>query len=239
MSGTVVVLSGGLDSTVALWWALRHSEPEEKFTALTVDYGQRHVREIAAADAVGNWYRIKAGRDKMLGEPEHELDHVIIGAPGLGRALSGSALTDRSVAIPHGHYADANMAATIVPNRNMIIMSMAAGVAIARGASRIVIGVHAGDHPVYPDCRPEFIEATQKCIQVATGTNIHVCAPFTHTNKWQIVAIGNLLGAPMHLTWSCYEGGDKHCGRCGTCVERAEAFKKAEVDDPTEYESGN
>jgi 7-cyano-7-deazaguanine synthase len=237
---SVVVLSGGLDSTVALWSTLFHTSlhnSAERVIAVTVDYGQRHLREIGAAQAIVDWYRLHTPKwVKSNEQPKSPLEHVIIAAPSLGQALPGSALTDRRTAVPHGHYAAPSMVSTVVPNRNMIIASMAAGVAVAHDADRLVLGVHAGDHPIYPDCRPEFVEALQTCIRVGTGTDLYVIAPFIDMPKQKIVEIGTTLGAPMELTWSCYQGGNKHCGKCGTCVERREAFNLAGVTDPTEYE---
>jgi 7-cyano-7-deazaguanine synthase len=152
-------------------------------------------------------------------------------------------LTDLDTEVPEGHYADDNMKQTVVPNRNMVMLSMAAGIAISNNCTGLVTGVHAGDHDVYPDCRPEFIEALNKTLLVANagfvsdGFGVH--APFMNMHKSQIVTLGAELGVPFEKTWSCYKGGDIHCGRCSTCVERIEAFQLAHVDDPTEYEDND
>jgi len=248
MSYAVVVLSGGLDSTVALWSELLTATIDLRLgptieercargvTAVTVDYGQRHRREISAARAVVECWQAEAAHRMSEGRRAITLDHVIVEAPSLGHVLSGSALTDQTIAVPHGHYTAPTMVDTIVPNRNMIISSIAAGIAVARKAERLVLGVHAGDHPIYPDCRPEFVQSLQHCIQVGTGTRLHVDAPFLTMTKDQIVRMGADMATPMNLTWSCYQGGNKHCGKCGTCVERREAFSLANVSDPTEYE---
>jgi 7-cyano-7-deazaguanine synthase len=219
MTRTIVVVSGGIDSTTAL--AL-YATYGHDLTAISVDYGQRHLRELDAAEAVAGHY----------GVPWR-----LIRLPELSAALGGSALTDPGVAVPLGHYADVSMAATVVPNRNAILANIAGGVAVAMKADAIVLGVHAGDHPIYPDCRPEFVTALNACLAVANdGYHVpRVEAPFVHQSKTAVVALGARLGAPLHLTWSCYQGSAIHCGRCGTCVERIEAFTDAGVDDPTEY----
>jgi 7-cyano-7-deazaguanine synthase len=219
MSHVVVVASGGLDSTAAI--ALHHAAGDT-ITAVTVNYGQRHVREIRAARNVAAHYLI---------------DHVIVDLADLGQVLTGSALTDPSVPVPHGHYAAPAMAATVVPNRNAILANVAVGVAVARKADAVVLGIHAGDHPIYPDCRPVFVDALAACVQVATDGyhTPRVEAPFVWWTKTAIARFAARLAAPIDLTWSCYEGGDVHCGRCGTCVERREALRDAGVADPTPY----
>ena len=219
MTHTVVVASGGLDSTAAM--AL-HAAAGDHLTAVTINYGQRHIREIAAARAVAGHY---------------DADHVVVDLPDLARVLTGSALTDPAVAVPHGHYAAPTMAATVVPNRNAILANVAVGIAVAIKADAVVVGIHVGDHPVYPDCRPEFIDALQVCVAAATAGyhTPRVDAPFVHWTKTAVARLAAKLGAPIELTWSCYEGGELHCGRCGTCVERREALELAGVADPTAY----
>jgi 7-cyano-7-deazaguanine synthase len=143
--------------------------------------------------------------------------------------------------VPDGHYAEDTMKATVVPNRNMMMLSIAGAVAIAEEAEFVATGTHAGDHFIYPDCRPEFIAAASAALLVGnTGFSSPgfrgIVAPFIHSTKADICATGDVLGVPWDATWSCYKGGAIHCGRCGTCVERAEAFDLAGVDDPTEYE---
>jgi 7-cyano-7-deazaguanine synthase len=157
----------------------------------------------------------------------------------VGRLLSGSALTDEGVDVPYGHYAAENMAVTVVPNRNAIMLSIAYGVAVARSASLVACAVHAGDHYVYPDCRPEFIDAFDRMQRLAVegfgDPNLSLYAPFMRKTKAEIVELGTALGVPYEETWSCYEGGKFHCGLCGTCTERKEAFQLVGVPDPTEY----
>lgn len=221
MSLVVTTLSGGLDSVT-----LAHLLAAEghQLVALSFDYGQRHVRELECA----------SGCAARLGA-----DHELVDLRSVGALLSGSALTDDAVEVPEGHYTDASMAATVVPNRNAIMLSVAIGVAVARGAEAVATAVHAGDHPIYPDCRPAFIEAVQHEARVANEGFIadafEVRAPFLHLGKDDIVRRGAAVGVPFAETWSCYVGGEVHCGRCGTCVERREAFDLAGVPDPTRY----
>jgi 7-cyano-7-deazaguanine synthase len=152
--------------------------------------------------------------------------------------LKGSALTD-DISVPHGHYAASNMAITVVPNRNAIMLSVAYGVAVAEGAEVVATGVHAGDHFIYPDCRPEFIEAfdrmQKKAVEGFGDESLRLYAPFLRWTKAEIVAAGARLGVPYADTWSCYEGGEMHCGLCATCGERRASFVEAGLDDPTVY----
>lgn len=221
---TLVVLSGGMDSAAAmgLYAAMGH-----QLTAVSIDYGQRHARELDAARAVAEHYGAA-----------HAVEPV--GRLGGLWLRSGSALTNPDVPVPEGHYADESMRSTVVPNRNMIIASVAVGTAVATGAGRVVLGVHAGDHPIYPDCRPQFVTLLDQLAQVANEgyAQLRVLAPFMEATKTDIAALGAALGVPFALTWSCYQGGERHCGRCGTCVERREAFQQAGVADPTTYEPG-
>ena len=216
---TVVLLSGGLDSAVLLY-ALR-AEGQDVLS-FAVDYGQRHVRELEAARAIAD----AAGVTLMVAHLP-QLRTVF----GSGNSQTGE------VAVPEGHYAAPTMAQTVVPNRNMVLLSLAAAYAIARGASAVAYAAHAGDHPIYPDCRPGFVEAMQSPLYLCHETPIKLLAPFLTMNKAAIVRRGAALGVPFALTWSCYKGGDRHCGKCGTCVERREAFATAGVNDPTEYEA--
>lgn len=190
---------------------------------ITVDYGQRHRKEISYARRCAE--RLSAGFE-------------VVDISNVGRLLSGSALTDE-VEVPHGHYAAENMAVTVVPNRNAIMLSIAYGVAVARKSALVAAAMHAGDHYVYPDCRPEFVEAFEamerRAVEGFGDPSLRLYAPFIHKTKAQIVEIGAALGVPYAETWSCYEGGEIHCGLCGTCNERKEAFEIAGVPDPTVY----
>ena len=218
----VIVLSGGMDSTTLLD---HYAQAGHRLCAVTVDYGQRHRREIESARAVAAHYGA---------------EHVVVDLTSVGRALTGSALTDSTVDVPEGHYAEDSMRATVVPNRNAILANVAVGVAVARGAQVVALGMHAGDHFVYPDCRPKFVDALDQLVQVANEgfAPPRVEAPFVNMTKTDVAARGAELNAPLHLTWSCYKGGDKHCGRCGTCVERWESFRDAGITDPTDYQDG-
>ena len=219
----IVLLSGGLDSTVLLAAVLDTAPDDDRPTeTLSVNYGQRHARELRAAAAIAAHYRVR---------------HDVINLTPLATHLTGSTLTDPHTPLPEGHYTDTSMAATVVPGRNLIMIACAAAVAAARGHHMIGIAAHAGDHPVYPDCRPEFLTAASLATQLGTAGigSVTVEAPFAHLAKADIAALGARLGAPLSLSWSCYAGGDIHCGRCGTDVERAEAFALAGVPDPTEY----
>jgi 7-cyano-7-deazaguanine synthase len=217
----IAIVSGGLDSVVLAH--LLHSQGREP-TLLTFNYGQRHRREIDSARACA----------ARLGVP-----HEVVDLSGLRRLLGGSSLTDDAVSVPHGHYAAPTMALTVVPNRNAIMLAIAYGVAVAAEAEAVATAVHAGDHFVYPDCRPGFIaafEAMQREAVAGFGrADLRLLAPFVGRTKADVVRLGADLGIPFAETWSCYEGGAVHCARCGTCVERREAFDLAGVADPTEY----
>lgn len=218
MSDSLAIVSGGMDSvTLAYYLVDLGHQPD----LLTFDYGQRHRREIEYAERCA----------EALG-----LRHDIIDLSDIGQLLVGSSLTDPSVDVPEGHYAAPNMVLTVVPNRNAMMLSVAFAVAAARHLDMVCIGVHSGDHPIYADCRPAFIRHFDAMEQVSLpDARIKLMAPFIHEAKDRIVALGDMLGVPYEDTWSCYQGGDFHCGKCGTCVERKEAFELAHVVDPTIY----
>ncbi len=204
---TIVICSGGLDS-VSL--AHRVAAEHDLLGLLSFDYGQRHRKELDFAAACAT----------RLNVP-----HQIIDIRAIGQSLSGSALAEESMRI------------TVVPNRNAIMLAIAFGVAASRGANAVATAVHGGDHFIYPDCRPGFIDAFQTMQQHALDgyANIALLAPYVNVPKSAIVTDGAKHGTPFAQTWSCYKGGDLHCGRCGTCVERREAFDLAGIADPTEY----
>lgn len=213
----LVVLSGGMDSTTLLYDALSRGTAR----AVSFDYDQRHgARELQCARETC----------LKLGVP-----HDIIDVSNLGGVLSNSALTG-DIDVPEGHYADENMKATVVPNRNMILLSLAVGKAINEGISKVGYAAHAGDHAIYPDCRTEFADAMEEAFKLCHYEPISLWRPYIDIRKEDIVSIGSGLGVDYSLTWSCYKGGDKHCGKCGTCVERIEAFEIAGAQDPVEYE---
>lgn len=223
MSLAIVILSGGLDSVVLAHLLQRENH---ELHCISFDYGQRHAKEL-------EYSRRAAAR---LGAR-----HEVVDIRGVGALLGGSALTDDSIAVPHGHYAAPSMATTIVPNRNAIFLTIAYGAAVARNAQIVATAVHSGDHFIYPDCRAEFLESFKKMQRLAIAgcgdENLELRAPFVHYSKTYIVQVGALLDVAFEETWSCYEGGEIHCGQCGTCVERIEAFERADVYDPTEYAS--
>lgn len=216
----VAIVSGGMDS-VTLAYLL--ASEGYGLHLISVDYGQRHRKEIEYAKLCAT--RLGASFD-------------VADISAVGRLLSGSALTD-DVDVPHGHYASENMAVTVVPNRNAIMLTIAYGVAVARNSALVAAAMHAGDHYVYPDCRPEFVESFEamqkRAVEGFGDPSLRLYAPFIHDTKAGIVEFGARLGVPFRDTWSCYEGGELHCGLCGTCNERREAFELAGVPDPTEY----
>lgn len=216
---TVVCFSGGLDSTVLLYY-LKYRR-NHVVRALSVDYGQRHRKELdAARDITG-----------LL-----EVPHFVADLSGLRPILSGSSQTDDAVPVPEGHYAEESMKATVVPNRNMLLLSVAGMWAVSSKSKFVAYAAHAGDHAIYPDCRGEFSAAMTAALALCDWEAISLITPFLSKTKASIVHQGYELGVPFARTWSCYKGGEKHCGKCGTCVERREAFKDAGVIDPTEYE---
>ena len=218
---SVSVVSGGLDS-VTMAYRLAADGWDQRL--LSFDYGQRHAKEIGyarkCADALG-------------------VTHTVIDLGAVTPLLKGSALTDASVDVPEGHYAAPSMAATVVPNRNAMFLAIAYAAAVADGADAVATGVHAGDHPIYPDCRPAFIEAFAAMQLVAMEgfikPDFQLLAPWLMVEKSVIAQQAGELGVPVGDTWSCYQGFDVHCGKCGTCVERIEALQVAGVPDPTAY----
>jgi 7-cyano-7-deazaguanine synthase len=218
MKEAVAIVSGGMDSTTLAY--LLRSEGY-KLHLLSFDYGQRHKKEL---------YFVKQTASTL------NASWSIIDLSSLKNHLSGSALTD-DIDVPEGHYADDNMKITVVPNRNAIMLSVAYGVAVSRQSDIVATGVHSGDHFIYPDCRPRFINAFDIMQSFAVDKdNLKLYAPFVNMGKHDIASIGASLNVPFEQTWSCYNNGKLHCGKCGTCVERKESFKLAGLQDPTEYE---
>ncbi len=217
MKRTVLIHSGGIDSTVLLGHLL--AEGREVF-ALSVDYGQRHRRELVAAKHICAHYGVQ---------------HQVADLRALAPLFGANALTDSHVAVPEGHYEEVSMKSTVVPNRNMLLIAVAASWAMSLKAASVAYGAHGGDHAIYPDCRPVFADALDKAIRLADWHEVCLERPFVGMDKTGIVRRGVELRVPLELTWSCYVGGDKHCGKCGTCVERKEAFVQAGVQDPTDY----
>lgn len=216
----VVLLSGGLDSTTALYWAKKRGYSP---VALAVRYGQRHHRELRAARAVA----------KKAGAPIHEVSFSL-------PWLAGSSLTNRGMKLPEialARIGRGGIPSTYVPGRNTIFLALAASLADAIGAEAIVIGANALDYSGYPDCRPPFLNAFSKVAKLGTkrGTEnkpLKVLAPLLHLDKKGIVRLAQRVGAPLSMTWSCYAGGSRPCGRCDSCQLRAKGFREAGAEDP-------
>lgn len=213
----VAIYSGGMDSFTLLHTLLGKGL---EVHALSFDYGQRHRKELEYARAVC----------ERLG-----LDHRIIDIRAISALLSGSSLTD-DIAVPEGHYEDQSMRVTVVPNRNMIMLSLAIGWAVSIGASQVVYGAHGGDHAIYPDCRPDFVARMNAVAAVANYEAVVISAPFLHWSKTDILRAGLELGLDYNQTWTCYNGRERACGRCGSCNERLEAFAACGATDPLPYE---
>ena len=214
----IVIYSGGLDSTTLLYH-LRAGGHEVR--CLSVDYGQRHRRELESARTICG----------PLG-----IECRVVDLTSLRPLLAGSALTD-NLEVPAGHYTDESMKQTVVPNRNMIMLAVAIGWAVSLKFDAVAYAAHAGDYLGYPDCRPEFAEAMARAAALCDWRPIELYRPFIGKTKADIVRLGAELSVPFELTWSCYLGQDLHCGRCGTCLQRREAFRIAGVPDPTVYAS--
>lgn len=209
MKDSVIVLSGGMDSTTLLW-----DRKDSIALAVTFDYGSRHnAREIECA-------RINCRR---LG-----IEHLVIPLDFMGRYFKSSLLIGGDD-IPEGRYDDDNMKSTVVPFRNGIMLSIAAGLAESRGLRKVMLANHSGDHSIYPDCRPGFVKAMSRAIGEGTYEGIVIDAPYTDITKSDIARIGKRIGVDYNLTYSCYKGGERHCGKCGTCVERMEALRDAGI----------
>jgi 7-cyano-7-deazaguanine synthase len=218
-SAVVVLLSGGVDSVTAMHEVI---QSRSVAAALSFNYGSKHnLKELACAE----WQALRLG-----------IPHVTIALPFVAEHFSSHLLRGGGQ-IPKGHYEEETMKQTVVPFRNGILLAIAAGFAESGGAKGLVIAAHLGDHAIYPDCREEFMEAMGAAIRTGTYAEVELLRPFISLTKAQIVARGAELGVDFAQTWSCYVGGDIHCGECGTCVERREAFALAGVADPTAYAS--
>lgn len=214
---SVIILSGGMDSVT-----LMHSQRERIALAISFDYGSNHnAREIECA----KWQCEKLG-----------IPHIVIPLEFMGKYFKSSLLSGASE-IPKGEYEIENMKSTVVPFRNGIMLSVACGIAESHGLKHVMMANHSGDHSIYPDCRGEFTVAMSKAMKNGTYEGITLIDPFTHLNKGEIAKAGSELGVDFSHTYSCYCGAEKHCGECGTCRERKEAFRIAGIEDPTEYEN--
>lgn len=212
----VLLFSGGLDSTTALYW-LKSQGHEVR--ALGVDYGQRHRKELESARFIAK---------------RADVEYRVVNLSAIRPLISESSQTG-SLDVPEGHYTEESMKLTVVPNRNMIMLSLAIGWAVNLKFDGVAYAAHIGDHVIYPDCRQEFVDAMAKAAQLCDWHSVQVLSPFQNFTKGQIVQLAHDLKVPLEHTWSCYKGEDLHCGRCGTCVERREAFEMAKIQDPTLY----
>jgi len=213
----VVILSGGMDSTTLLYDVVNKNYD---VYALSFNYNQRHKKELLMAQATC----------KKLDIPHKILNLDIL------NEVAPSSLTRDEIEVPEGHYADDNMKLTVVPNRNMVMLGIATSYAISIKAEVLFYGAHGGDHTIYFDCRPEFIEALNTAIGLADWHKVKLAAPYSSCDKGDIAIIGKELNVDYSLTWTCYKGNEKACGKCGACQERLEAMEKAGIKDPIEYE---
>lgn len=213
---SLIIVSGGMDSVTMLY------EYRDRIAlGVSFDYGSNHnARELPLAAM--HCHRL-------------DISHITIPLAFMHQYFKSS-LLEGAEAIPEGHYDDENMRSTVVPFRNGIMLSIACGLAVTYGLKYVMIANHAGDHTIYPDCRPDFINAMSAATEAGTFEGIKILAPYTNITKGEIAVHGKRLGINYAETWSCYKGGAKHCGRCGTCVERKEALAYAGIPDPTEYE---
>ena len=213
----VVIFSGGMDSFTVLNMAVKQGY---EVYALSFNYGQRHKKELDyAALACANL----------------QVQHKIIDISAINELIGGSSLTS-DIAVAEGHYEQENMLTTVVPNRNMILLSMAVGYAVSLGADKVFYGAHSGDHAIYPDCRPEFVNKMNDVCAIANYEAVEIVTPFLHESKIAILKAGLNMGLDYQQTWTCYNGREKACGKCGACQERLEAFAENGVNDPLEYE---
>jgi len=213
---TVIILSGGMDSVTLLY-----DQQARIALAVSFDYGSNHnAKELPFA----------ALHCERLGIP-----HIVIPLQFMSQYFKSS-LLEGAEAIPEGHYADENMRSTVVPFRNGIMLSVAVGLAESNGLKYVMMANHGGDHTIYPDCTPAFVNTFDAAAQAGTFVKVGLLSPFLNYSKADIARRGKELGINYAETWSCYKGSEKHCGKCGTCVERKEALAEAGIDDPTEYE---
>ena len=216
MKDSAIIVSGGMDSITLLY-----DKKDEIALGISFDYGSNHnAKEIPFAKM----------HCERLG-----IKHIVINLDFMHQYFKSS-LLEGADAIPEGNYADENMKSTVVPFRNGIMLSIAIGIAESNNLKKVFIANHGGDHTIYPDCRPEFIKAIDEAATTGTYVNVRIEAPYTNITKTDIARRGAELGINFAETWSCYKGGEKHCGKCGTCVERKEALELSDVPDPTEYE---
>ncbi len=216
MRNSLIALSGGVDSTTLLY-----EYREEVACAVGFDYGSKHnAQELAAAKAICR---------------ELEIPYLIIPLAFIGEYFRSDLLLSGGE-MQLGDYSEENMSSTVVPFRNGIMLSILAGLAESRDLQQVLIANHFGDHAIYPDCRESFVKPMGEAITAGTSNGVKLVAPYTTLTKAEIVARGTRLGVPYGKTYSCYQGGERHCGRCGTCRERHDAFVANGLEDPTLYE---
>lgn len=215
----VIILSGGMDSTTLLY-DLANKFGRESVYAVSFNYNQRHRVELREAKR----------SCKVLGINQKILNLKVLGS------IAPSSLTRADINVPEGHYESESMKQTVVPNRNMVMLSLATAYAIGIGAKKLYYGAHAGDHAIYPDCRKEFIDKMRDVILICDWTPVELIAPYWNIDKGDIAIKGRQLGVNYKNTWTCYKGQKKACGKCGACQERLEAFKKSGYKDPIKYE---
>ncbi|MFC3032223.1 7-cyano-7-deazaguanine synthase QueC [Pseudoalteromonas fenneropenaei] len=213
----VVIYSGGMDSFTVLHKAVQAGH---EVYALSFNYGQRHVKELKVAESVC----------ASLG-----INHKVVDISAINQLLAGSSLTD-DIDVPEGHYEEESMKSTVVPNRNMILLSLAVGYAVSIQANKVFYGAHSGDHAIYPDCRPEFVRKMDDVCRIANYEEIAIVSPYLNESKIEILRDGLAMGLDYGQTWTCYNGREKACGKCGACQERLEAFSLNNAHDPLSYE---
>jgi 7-cyano-7-deazaguanine synthase len=213
----VVIFSGGMDSFTVLNLAVKQGL--EVF-ALSFNYGQKHKKELD--------YAARACQ-------ELDVHHKIVDISAINQLIGGSSLTS-DIEVAEGHYEEESMKSTVVPNRNMILLSMAVGYAVSIDANKVYYGAHSGDHAIYPDCRPEFVHKMNDVCAIANYEAVEIVTPYLDVSKTAILTAGLKMGLDYNLSWTCYNGREKACGKCGACQERLEAFTENGVTDPLEYE---
>ncbi|GMM85227.1 7-cyano-7-deazaguanine synthase QueC [Pseudoalteromonas sp. SS15] len=214
----VVIYSGGMDSYTVLNKAIKSGFD---VYALSFNYGQRHVKELEVAASVC---------------ADLNVHHKVVDISAINQLIGGSSLTD-DIEVPEGHYEEESMKSTVVPNRNMILLSLAVGYAVSLKANKVFYGAHSGDHAIYPDCRPEFVEKMSDVCRIANYEEVEIVCPYLNNSKIEILTDGLKMGLDYSNTWTCYNGREKACGKCGACQERLEAFSLNNASDPLPYEA--
>ena len=214
----VVIYSGGMDSYTVLNKAIKSGFD---VYALSFNYGQRHVKELEVAASVC---------------ADLNVHHKVVDISAINQLIGGSSLTD-DIEVPEGHYEEESMKSTVVPNRNMILLSLAVGYAVSLKANKVFYGAHSGDHAIYPDCRPEFVEKMSDVCRIANYEEVEIVCPYLNNSKIEILTDGLKMDLDYSNTWTCYNGREKACGKCGACQERLEAFSLNNASDPLPYEA--